>query len=92
MKRETREVIKLEGEDCWVLAEWEQIKPTGKLIDVEGRAIFFNKDFHTMYVGYMHDGFKQGWGIEIPLKNREYRLPFAGMFHESKKVFPDKEQ
>jgi len=61
-------------------------------MDVEGKVIFFNKDFHTLYIGYMHDGKRQGWGIEIPLRNTDFRLPFIGMWEEDMKVYEDAEK
>lgn len=53
--------------------------------------IFFNKGFHTLYVGYYHDGMRSGWGMEIPLRNRKYRLPYVGQFEKDMRLFAKEE-
>lgn len=47
-------------------------------MDLEGRAIHLNKDFHTIYVGYMRDGKRHGWGTDFALKNKETRWTYSG--------------
>lgn len=90
--REMRPLTQL-SDKSWVLGEWEKDKEGDSLTDIEGRVYHINKDFYSLYIGYMHDGKREGFGIELPLKNKEYRTmaPYHGLWHENKMVFTGRE-
>jgi len=57
----------ISSESSWVIGEWELGKENDKTENIEGRVIHINKDGHSLYIGYMHDGKRDGWGVEVPL-------------------------
>jgi len=90
--REVRELTYLTTTKAWVLGEWEAKKEGVSENDIEGRVIHINKDHHSLYVGFMHDGKRNGWGVELPLKNLNYRkdLKYAGTWTDNKiDMIPD---
>ena len=56
IKKEARNFSYVETEKAFVIGEWEADKDGKSPKDIEGRVIHFNKDFHSIYIGYMHDG------------------------------------
>lgn len=89
--RVLRELVNDKTDQSLVIGEWkrkEDFKDDNDWI-LDGRCIHFNRNGQTMYLGYMNDGLRHGWGIEIPIKNAEFRTKYrVTEFKHGKRVIP----
>jgi len=76
------------NDEAIVLGEWSEIDVKDVMTwTVNGKVIHFSKGMDTLYVGYMLAHLRHGYGMEIPLKNREYRKEsFSSNWIKGKRV------
>lgn len=84
-----RELTYIQEDQSWVIGEWKDGSEGNTKANIQGRVYHINKDFRTLYIGYMLGGKRHGWGAELPIYNSDAKLPrrnYFGQWKQNKKV------